>query len=114
MYHTKQRLTEADFKVLYGRGRRCQGVVMNLIYCKNNLGFNRFGVVVANKISNKASERNLLKRRIRYYLRKLNKKVSQGHNLAIVAKAGSLGEEPAGLKNELIQLLAKAGLSRQE
>ena len=55
---------------------------------KNNLENSRFGFVVGRKVSKKATERNLIKRKLREAVRKNLPKIKKGIDVVIVVKPG--------------------------
>jgi ribonuclease P protein component len=61
-------LKSAEFKRVYDSGFRKTGMFLQLIGCKNDLDFSRFGISVGKKHGN-AVERNRWKRRIREIIR---------------------------------------------
>lgn len=82
-----------------GRGYKMpEGQVKVLI---NGLSHNRFGLVVSNKISKKATERNLLKRRIREVLRAFDPKLKAGFDMVIVVYPPMRGKKFSEIKEIL-------------
>ncbi len=65
MIARKNRLKKADFERIFKNGNKAYGQYCNLRYMANGLDYCRFAVIVSNKVSKKATERNKLRRRIK-------------------------------------------------
>ncbi len=69
MIKKNNRLTkQADFTRVWKHGRTYYSDFLNIKILKNNLQYQRFAVIVSNKISPKAVIRNKIKRRLREIL----------------------------------------------
>ena len=65
------RLTKnKEFEQVFQTGRSSYNKLLGMKITPNNLGVNRFGILISSKISKKAVERNKIKRRIRSVLAK--------------------------------------------
>jgi len=76
----------------------------NLKVKKNEMGINRFGIVVSKKIDKRAVIRNKIKRVFREALIKLNKTMPSGHDILLITKKEALGKT----KEEVLILLKNA------
>ena len=66
MLPPKNRLTKKkDFDIIFKKGKTLKGDSLIYKALKNGLKEDRFGFVVSKKISNKATQRNKIKRRLR-------------------------------------------------
>jgi ribonuclease P protein component len=66
MLKRAKRLTkDKDFDNVFKRGRSAYSQILGVKIEKNDLSYNRFGVLVGTKVSKKAVDRNKIKRRIR-------------------------------------------------
>lgn len=111
MLATKNRLTkEKDFKRINRLSRPFFSFYFRLKYLANNLGLNRFAVVVTTKISKKATERNKIKRQIREIIRSNQGQIKPGHDVIISAQAKALNKDYQDLEKNLLSLLNKAKL----
>ena len=73
MLPKKNRLTKKnDFDRVFKKGISVFDYILGIKILKNNLPDSRFGIIVSNKISKKANERNKIKRQIRECLKKIN------------------------------------------
>jgi ribonuclease P protein component len=72
---------------------------------ENDLGINRFGIVVSKKVDTRAVVRNRVKRFFRTALLDLNKKIEPGHDILFVARKEILSktkeENLLAIKNAL-------------
>ena len=57
-----------------------------LKYKKNNYSVSRFGFVVSTKISKKATERNLIKRRLRAIVQKERANIVPGYDIVMLTR----------------------------
>lgn len=69
MLAQKNRLKKADFERIFRNGNKSYNQYCNIRYIANKLDYCRFAIVVSNKISKKATERNKIRRRIKAVLR---------------------------------------------
>jgi len=68
MLAQKNRLKRADFEHLFRNGNKSYNQFVNMRYIANKLDYCRFAVIVSNKISNKATVRNKIRRRVKAVL----------------------------------------------
>lgn len=98
---TKYRLRkENDIKKVFSRGKTIKGGLFFIRFLENNLSNARIAIAVSKKISNKATKRNLIKRRIneaveKKYLQK------NGFDILIVALPSILGKPGKEIKTEI-------------
>lgn len=89
MLAKKYRLTkDKDFEKVFKKGKGFKEDFLFLKSIKNGLDYSRIGIVVSSKLAKKATERNLIKRRLRELARKSILKIKPGFDIAIVASAG--------------------------
>ncbi len=89
MLPSKHRLKKKkDFKRVYEQGKGFKEDFLFLKVAANELGVTRIGIIVGKKVSNKAVERNLVKRRLREVARERLGKMESGLDIVII----SLGE----------------------
>lgn len=73
------RLTKKkDFEQIFKKGKGFKEDFLILKFAPNNLNQNRFGIVISQKISKKATTRNKIKRRIRQLIRAKLPKMKKG------------------------------------
>ncbi len=84
MFKKKYRLTkQKDFDKIFKTGYSSFDKIMGVKVIRNGLKYNRFGVIVGKKISNKAVIRNKIKRRIRETLKIYN--IQKSFDIIIIA-----------------------------
>ena len=74
-----------DFELVFKQGRGYRKDFLYLKIRNNDLGFSRFGIIVSKKISNKAVERNQIKRRLREAINNREQKIKKGMDIVVVA-----------------------------
>lgn len=87
MLSQKYRLTkEKDFEHVFKKGRSFFVKELGVKAVKNDLGYSRFAIVVSNKISKKAVERNKIKRRLREIIRLILPNIKKGVDGVVVSR----------------------------
>ena len=82
----KRKLSKTnEFKKVFSEGRRIEGKNLIIFISKNDYNFNRFGIIVK-KETGKAVVRNKIKRWLREAFRLINKKLSPGYDIIVLAK----------------------------
>ena len=82
----KKKLSKtSEFKKVFSQGRRNESKNLIIFILKNDYSFNRLGVIVK-KETGKAVVRNKIKRRLKEAGRLLNKKLSLGYDIIVLAK----------------------------
>lgn len=95
-------MKKKEFEAVFRKGKTKAGKLVFLKILKNNLGNNRFGVVVSKKISKKAVNRNKIKRRLREIIRQAH--IRPGLDIIIIAKPEIIDKNYQDIKNELEDL----------
>jgi ribonuclease P protein component len=113
MFKKENRLTkQKDFDNVFKKGRSVFNKILGLKFIANDLNINRFGVIVSNKISKKAVERNKIKRRIREVLQKEDPILKQGYDVVVIALAEVKDKKYQDLEQILKEKLSKLALYR--
>lgn len=87
MLSFKNRLKrKKDFEKIYSDGKSANADSIFLKFIKNNKTETRIGFVVSKKVSNKAVERNLIKRILRNYCREKISEMVPGLDIVVIAK----------------------------
>ncbi len=99
-----------EFLNLYKKGGFLKNQFFLLKFIKNDLKFSRFGFVVSLKVSKRAVDRNLLKRRMREIIRSLNDKIKPGFDLIFIINFKAKDLKFLLLKNNVVNSLKKIRL----
>ncbi len=103
MLAKKYRLTKnKEFEAVMN-GKTIYSPVLLIKRIKNKLPFSRFGIIVSNKVSKKANQRNLIKRRIREIIRLLLNKTEKGYDIVIIVSPKIINEQGKVLKQQEIE-----------
>jgi ribonuclease P protein component len=104
-----------DIEKVMKTGRAFYSPFLMLKVIANNLGLTRFTVIVAKRVSKKAVQRNLVKRRLREIIRLALPKIETGADVVILASPKIIDGQGKVLKyqamaQEITQILKKARL----
>ena len=113
MLAKSQRLArDRDFKKIFEQGESYYSKLLGVKAINNQRVLNRYGIIISAKVSKKAVERNRLKRQISQILKRLDKSLASGFDLAVVVLPAMLEQEGKAVKNELEKVLKKLKLFR--
>ncbi len=101
---------DSEFNQAFRRGLLFEVRFLAIRIVKNSLGVARFGFVVSKKISNQATVRNLIKRRISEAVRAYLPRVKPEYDLVIIARAGIKEKNFEEIKAAVGRLLNQAGM----
>ena len=104
---TNRLLKNTDFARIMRRGRAIASGDFLLKYVKTDGSQSRFGFMISAKVSKKATERNILKRRMREIIRRNIGVASGGCDFVFIARKSALDLNFNELKEEIIRLLGK-------
>lgn len=101
MYIIKKKLEFDEF-------RRCNNVVTSKFfvvkYYPNSLDYNQFGIIISKKVSKLAVDRNLIRRRIKAIIHKIEKFiVDKNLNYLLIVKNRIIDASYAEIEQELIK-----------
>lgn len=100
---------EKDFEAVFKSGKGFKEELLRVKISRNNLNSSRFGFIVSKKYSKKASERNLLKRRMREIVRKNLPNLKKGFDVVFFAMPG-LENDFEVLSDMCAKIFKKTGL----
>ncbi len=87
----KKKLSKtSEFKKIFSEGKRIEGKNLIIFILKNDHGFNRPGIIIK-KETGKAVDRNRTRRWLKEALRQMDKKLSPGYDIIMLAK-NSIGK----------------------
>lgn len=78
-----------DFDLVFKAGRSCFDKIIGLKVTPNELNRHRLGIIISSKVSKKAVERNLLKRRLKEIIKKELSDLPGGYDLVLIALSGA-------------------------
>jgi ribonuclease P protein component len=100
----------SDFDWVFKRGLKFKEDFLSLRVVNNNLKNSRFGFIVSQKISKKATLRNKIKRRLRTIIRVRLKKIKKGLDIILITNPGLEKKDFWELEEILYRLFKKANL----
>jgi ribonuclease P protein component len=100
-------LKKKDFDAVWQKGRSSYDQLLGVKSLANNLGENRFGIMVGLKVSKKAVERNKIKRRIRAIIRVEAAALAKGFDVVITVLPAAKKSEFAVFQASLLGHLRK-------
>ena len=105
MFKKDERLSkQKDINRVFAQGKKVFSRSLILFFLKNDLKTRRATVIVSSKVSKKATERNLYKRRIREVVKNLE---SIGFDMVIVALKEIKNQDFIGIKKDLENAVGK-------
>ena len=108
MLPRQNRLTkERDFNQTFRLGKSCFAKLLGIKAKKNNLANSRFGIVVANKVTKKATQRNKVKRQLREVIHGELKRVRPGYDFLIIALPAINDQSYEKIEKEVKNCLTK-------
>lgn len=84
---------EKDFENVFKKGRLLQNKFLVVRFLKTKSNFNRFGIVVSSKVSKKATERNKIKRRVWFLIKREEILLKKGFDFVIIIKKDALAAD---------------------
>ena len=111
MFPTKNRLIkEKEIEHVFKHGRHFFVRDLGIKFLKNEFDYPRFAIIVSNKISRKATERNRIKRRLREIIRLVIPKLPQDIDLIVLTRPGIKEIDYEEMKKRVHTCLKKLGL----
>jgi ribonuclease P protein component len=111
MLKSQYRLTKKkDFDQVFKNGRSAYSGILGLKYLDNELKDSRFGIIISNRVSKKATERNKLKRQIREIIRSQINKIKPGKDCIFIVLSPILGKSHEEIEESIEKLLQRLRL----
>ncbi len=112
---TNRLTSQADFSETKNKGKVLQSSSFGMVFQKRNDSEpSRFGFIVSNKVSKKATERNKIKRLLREAVSVFLKDTKSGRNVLFLAKGALVGRKFDKLLEEVRQSLGSAGIFKKD
>lgn len=101
---------QKDFEKIFKQGRAYKEKELFVKVLKREDSNLRFGFVVSKKVSNKAVQRNKVKRRMREIVRSLLPNIKKGYDVVLVALPGLEKYDFWELQEIILSVFQKAGI----
>jgi ribonuclease P protein component len=102
------RLTKnKEFDSVFKEGKSSYGHLLGIKVKKNELEYNRYGLLLSTKVSKLATIRNKYKRRIKAILFEENKKIKQGFDMVVIVFPLILNKKNQEVQSEIKNILTK-------
>ena len=98
---------DSEISYVLKKGKRVTTDELSLLYLPNRRNFSRFGFIVSKKVSNKTTQRNLVKRRMRYVAGNIRHKVAPGFDYILIARPKIKSLDFAKLQEKIIFLFQR-------
>jgi len=103
---------DKEFDNVFKGGRSVFGRILGIKAVANGLKISRFGILVSNKISKKAVERNKIKRQIREVIRLQVSGIKPGFDVVFITLPPILGSSYQEIEEAINHNFKKLGLCR--
>ena len=108
MLPKQNRLTNKnDFDLVFRGGKNIKGSFLVVKILKNNLKESRFGFIVSKKVSNKATVRNKIKRRLKDIAARELKDIKNSQDIVFIALSGIEKKKFSEIKEVVAKILKK-------
>jgi len=101
-----------DFETVNKQGKVIYSPILMIKFCANDLAISRFGIIVSNKVSKKATLRNLIKRQLREILRLSLAEIKKGIDLVIIVSPKIINQQGKVINYAEIEKSLKAALQK--
>lgn len=101
-----------EFDNLFKNGRASYDQLLGIKVLKTASGVSRYGVIISNKVSKKAVDRNKLRRQVRYLFAKHGEELMIGFDAIVLVLPAALGQPFASLEKSWLYHLRRLRLSR--
>ena len=99
-----------DFEIIFRNSKSLKNNLFVLRVAKNNLQISRFGFVVSQKVSKKATVRNKVRRRLVAAIKAEEKNIKSGSDLVFIALSGIEKKEFLEIKEAINKALIRVGV----
>jgi len=99
---------KTDIDRVFKKGKGFKEDFLFLKTLENNLKISRFGFIISQKISKKATTRNKIKRRLRQLIRSKLKEIKQGIDVLLIALSGLEKKDFQEMEETINKIFKKA------
>lgn len=100
----------ADFERLFSRGNRVHLPTLSLLFARHEGSGTRYAVIVGVAVTKRATARNLLRRRLSEYLRRILPTIASGYDCAFIVRPPARAASRSALREAATILLRRAKL----
>lgn len=90
-----------EFDLVFKEGKTVYGNTLGIKRRENQLGINRFGVLLSTKVSKLAVIRNIYKRRIKDILKTQDLKIKTGYDCVVIVLPAIIGKSYQEIEAEI-------------
>ncbi len=101
---------EKDFDRIFSKGRSIHATTMSIKYLPSSLDNPRFGFLVSNKISKRATQRNIIKRRLRAIVAKHAHDYKKAYDVVVLTRPPILTRTYAQMEEEFLVVCNKLSI----
>ncbi len=100
-----------DFEQVFKKGRALKKDLLSVKFIKTKQEHSRVGIIVSKKVSNKATERNIIKRRVRAAIKELLNEIKEPLDIVIIVHPQTSKETSFWeIRNILEEIFSRAGM----
>ncbi len=111
MLKKENRLTkDKEFDRVFKNGRTFYDEIIGIRALSNERQCNRLGILINNKVSKKAVERNRIRRQIRQIAGGQCKQIKTGYDIVVIVLPRAVGKQYQALEKTVIRGFKKLGL----
>lgn len=96
-----------EFDQIFKTGRSFYCPILGLKVLKNNLNYNRYGIIIGLKVSKSAVTRNKIKRQIREIIRREFPQTESFYDIVIIVIKEIVDKDFLDIRSELLSLVKK-------
>ena len=101
---------EKDFEIIFKKGKVFKNNFLVLRFVNNNLKTNRLAIVISQKVSKKATERNKIRRRISVIVENIINGLKDGLDLVFLVLPQANNKSYLEIKSAVEDIIKKSGL----
>jgi ribonuclease P protein component len=101
---------QKDFKLIFEKAKSFKNTLLILKVAKNDLNINRFGFVVSQKVSKKATIRNKIRRRLSEAVKNQGDKIKNSTDLVLIGLPGIEKKNFHEVQEAVANLIKKANV----
>jgi len=113
MLEKKYRITKnKEFAAVSGSKKSVYNPYCILKFITNDLNYSRFGLIVSNKVSKKATQRSLIKRRVRAIIEKNFNKIKPSYDIVFIISPKVINQQAKVLQTSELEPIIISSFSK--